>query len=239
MSTSAVAASIETPEQVEVRLRKEIRQELEPIIRIEYEGKYEIWKAKDLADLDEKQTAEIQKALEEHFQKMAEEAKPPSDEEIQKLLNQEYATFDVKLQVNGSTVTVAIRELPQDVEQQFYRMFQKAMTDKASDLAALAQSTMDQPLDKKIQAFLNTFDSAFDLLAQATQLCLNFDNKNSDITCDWCKKNLTSFRMWNIVQAQIKVNRLRDFFSQVSHTGKQIQMTQRPSVQLLQELQRR
>jgi len=53
------------------------------------------------------------------------------------------------------------------------------------------------------------------------------------------QENISSMRQWNIIQAQVEANKLRDFFSKLSQSGQQIQMmTQPPSYQaLLQQLQ--
>lgn len=198
-------------EMLESRLRNDIRQE--------YETRFEVWKAKDLAALAEKQDALVQKAVAEYMQKLEEERKPLTKEQIQQLLDQEYNTFPIKLRVNGEMQEFTIGELPQKAEKRFYMKFKEQLTAKASVVAALAQQTMDRPLEEKIKAFLETFDGAFEILAEAVVIVLNYDGSKKEITKDWVQENLNSNRMWNIVQAQMEVNKLRDFFSQVSLSG--------------------
>jgi hypothetical protein len=199
---------------------------------------FEAWKAKELADIEYKQDGEIQKLVAEYFDKMEAEKQPPTKEQIQTLLDQEYVTFAIKVRDrNNQEKTFTIRELPQEAEKVFYGQFKTRIFDKASSVAALAQETMDRTFEDKIKAFLETFEGAFDLIADATVLVLNFDGADAEVTRAWCQANMTSWRMWNIVKAQMEVNRLRDFFSEVSLSGKKTQtMTTPLNVQSLREL---
>lgn len=226
-----------------LQLAQELRKEIEPLIREqiedEYKGRLQTWKDVELAELEEKNDELVRKLVSDYIQKLEDDRKPPSDEDLQKLLNQEYVTFTIKVfdRARGADHEFTIRELPGEAEQKFYRTFRDAMLKHASELASFVQANMDVPMDKKITAFLNTFDCAFDILAEGCALVLNFDGTDKDITAAWCKRNISSIRMWNIMNAQIKVNRLRDFFSQVFQAGTEAStMTMPLSVQQLQEL---
>lgn len=198
-----------------------IRQE----VRKEFEEKLEIWKGKELADLKAQQDKEIQEQVATLFKKWLDEQKPPSLEDVKVLLEQEYAEIPIKLGVgeneDGSTKfqTFMIRELPQAVERKFYRQFKDRIKEKGPLLSAYIQKNMDQPFEKQMEGFLETFDGAFDVLADAVVLILNPFGKKADITTEWVQTTISSNRQYSIILAQIEVNRLRDFFSRLFRSG--------------------
>jgi hypothetical protein len=223
------------------KLELEIRMQL----RTEYETLFKIWKNEDLSELEKKQDEVIAKGLKTYFDKWVEEQKPPEPADIQVLLNQEYETFTIPVNYvdyaeDGSetphSMLFTIRELPQTIEKQFYRQFKGRIVGRLSDLEAITQAGMDQPFEKRVQSFLEVFDDGFDVLAEAVQLCLNPFGKKKEITREWIQNNISSDRQWRIVEAQMKVNRLRDFFSKVSTSGRNMMMMKRPNFQALQTL---
>lgn len=213
-------------------------------IRKEYEELFAIWQAKDLKKLADEQQIQIEEGLEKLVAKAQEEQKPPSEIELQQLLDKQYLTFKVKVDYvdadgKEESELFTIRELPQSVEKKFYRQFKTQIIDKAQMLEALTQAGMDQPFEDKAKAFLELFDESFDMLADAVVWCLNPFNKNSKVDRAWVQNNIGSDRQWGIVQAQIEVNRLRDFFSKVSQSGQRTMTTMRaPNFQQLQQLVR-
>lgn len=221
-------------------LYAQIRAEVEK----EFGERFETWKSIELADLELKQDAQIRTLVQEYMDKFKAEQAPPSDEDIQKLLDQEYAQFTVPVNC-GTTAEphqkiFTIRELPMDVEQAFYRQFRDRMKDQAPAIAAFIQKNMDVPVDKQVFAFLNMFDSTFDMLADAVLLILNHDNSDPEVNREWIKAHMSSMRQWNIVKAAIKVNRLRDFFSQLFQAGTEATtMTTPLNYQQLQQLLRK
>ena len=200
----------ETPAQIEERWQNH------------YKGLFEIWKRDELIGLEEKQEQQLRQVLEEKLQEIEKSRKPPTKEEIQTLLDQEYLTFQLTLVISGKKKEFTITELPQEAEKKFYKQFKTQLMDKASDLVALTQATMDQGMEAKMKAFLDSIDYSMDVLAEACALVLNPRDEDEEITNKWCQKNISSTRMWNIVKAQIEVNRLRDFFSQLSQSGMQM-----------------
>lgn len=213
-------------------------------MRKEYESLLQIWKNNELADLEKKQEEIIAKGLRTYFEKLKEEQKPPEAQDIQKLLDQEYETFTIPITYVKYTdnvestelMTFTVRELPQSVEKKFYRQLKEKLKGKASLLEAFVQSGIDKPFEEKVDAFLSLIDESFDLLADATLLVLNPFNRRKEITKEWVQENISSDRQWKIVEAQLKVNRLRDFFSKVSASGQNVMMTTRPNFQSLQQL---
>jgi hypothetical protein len=214
-------------------------------IRAEYESLFEVWKAKELANLTEKQQITIKEEVQKLFAKWQEEQKPPTMEEIQRTLDQEYASIKVELFVKVANEDTpqkrefTLRELPQAVERKFYRQFVQRMKDKAPQLQALAQRNMDQPFEKVLGDFMDTIDGAFDVMAEAVAIVLDPYNEDKEITAAWVAGNISSNRQYSIIQAQMEVNKLRDFFSRVFQSGNKVgTMTKPLNFQSLLELAR-
>lgn len=188
-----------------------------------FRGLFEIWKRDELVSLEEQQEQQLRKLLNEKIEEIEKSRKPPTKEEIQALLDQEYLSFKVKLFVNKEEREFMITELPQDAEKKFYKQFKTQLLEKAGDIAAISQATMDQGMEAKIKTFLEGVEYSMDMLAEACVTVLNPRGEEKEITRSWVQKNISSSRMWNIVKAQIEVNRLRDFFSQLSQSGMQVQ----------------
>lgn len=224
--------------------RATIELEVRLKLRQEYENLFEIWKTTAFADLEKKQDEVIATGLKNYFEKWKEEQKPPEPQDIQKLLDQEYETFTVPVdyikfegeEEKTERIIFTIRELPQAIEKRFYRQFKERLLDKVQLLEAFTQSGIDKPFEEKAKSFLTLFDESFDLLADAVVLVLNPFERRKSITKEWVQNNISSDRQWKIVEAQLKVNRLRDFFSKVSASGQNMMMTTRPNFRSLQQL---
>ena len=204
-----------------------------------YENRLKVWQQMDLSKLEEEQDAKIKDQVKKYLDALEAERKPLTQEQVQALLDQQYATFTVELPgKDGTKKTFTIQELPSEAEEKFYNQFQSKFMERASDVAALAQETMDQPLDSKIKSFLTIFGGSFDMLASAVVLVLNHDGADKDLNVNWVKKNMSSHRQWNIVKAQIEVNKLRDFFSELFQSGtRTMTMTTGLNAQQLRQLQ--
>lgn len=213
-------AKVETAQEMEVRVRTEVKKEFEDL--------FQVWQAKDLAALAERQQADIKQEVGKLVKEYQEKQKPLTAEDIQKMLDQEYAEVTVPLMVNAENQdmpqkrTFVIRELPQAVEKQFYRQFVKTVKEKSSTFAALAQRNMDQPFETALVDFMESFEGAFDLMSEAVAIILNPFGKDSEITPVWVSKNIASNRQYSIIMAQTEVNKLRDFFSRVFQNGQQM-----------------
>ena len=217
------------PKVDEWTLRAQIEAELRPKLRSEYEQILLLWKETEL----DKVRKESEKIAEEGIKKLFDDWKksqePPTHEQLQEILSQEYETFNLPIDCYGddgksSTKTFTIRELPQAVEKKFYRQFKDKIIKNIGAVKALTQATIDQSFDDKAQAFLNLFDESFDALAETVVLVLNPFGKDQSITKQWVQENIPSKRQWDIVSVQIKVNKLKDFFSELSQSGQSTQM---------------
>lgn len=192
------------------KIKEGVRKELEP----EYSAKL----AKDIADYRAQLTVENERAINQALDEFKKSMAPPTTEEIQKLLDQEYATFKIKLFYNDAEKEFVIKELPQKFEKQFYRSLKEKLIPLASSLGSLmfqlTEAAQDNDGVKKITALLESFEPTFDLLAEACAISLD-PGTRLGIDAAWVQDNLSSWRIWNIVLAQVNVNRLRDFFYQL------------------------
>jgi hypothetical protein len=231
--------------QQEWQLRSQIETELRPKLRIEYETLFSLWKTEELDKVRKESEKIATEGIQKLFEQWKEEQKPPSDDDIQKLLSQEYVDFNLPVtyydesENTPKSIAFTIRELPQASEKKFYKQFKDKILDKTSALQAFTQAGMDKPFEERAKAFLELFDESFDMLAEAVVICLNPFGRNQMITKAWVQNNISSNRQWTIVDAQIKVNRLKDFFSKLSQSGQSTQtMLGGLNFQQLQQLAR-
>lgn len=240
MPTAVEPVGAQTEQELERKIRSEVRAEERKI----FEERFEAWKAKELADLEEKQNQSITEELKKIYQKIQDEQKPLTKETIQTLVDQEYAEIPIKIPVisedgSSKTETFILRELPQAIERKFYRQFKDRVKNKGSELAAFSQKAKDESFEKQIVSFLETFDGAFDILVDAVVLILNPFGKRADINAEWVANNISSNRAYSIILAQVEVNRLRDFFSRVFANGQRAGMILTPpNLQSLRQLAR-
>lgn len=160
------------------------------------------------------------KLIEQEIAKIKKAFEPPKPEDIQRLLEQEYVTFTVKVPWPGEDAPreFTIRELPQSVEKKFYKQLKEKLLPRAQDLAALSFKLLDGKAEDKIKSLLDAFDQTFDILADTIVLILDPRGKNDQVTREWVQEHISSGRQWHIIEAQAEANRLRDFFSSLSLT---------------------
>ena len=209
-------------------------------IRKEMESLLVIWKQNDLKELEGKNNEIIQAGLQKMFDDWKAKQEPPSHDKIQELLDQEYETFKINvLYFEGDqekTMLFTLRELPQSVEKKFFKMFKDRILGNSQKLAAFSQSEVEQPFEHQVKAFLELFDESLDILPESVAMCLNPFEKKKEITTEWVRENISSDRQWGILEAQMKINRIRDFFSRVSASGQEtMTMMRPPSIQQLRQ----
>ena len=197
-------------------------------LRLEAEQDLLIWKKSELADLEKETDDKVRDLVSEFWEKWKKEQEPPTPEDIQKLLSQEYVEFNISLVTEKGKREFVIRELPQKIERKFYRQFKDQIKEYGPQIQAFTQANMGASFDNQVVAFMETFDNAFDIIADGVVLVLNPFNTDPDINRTWVQDNISSSRMWNILQAQIQVNRLRDFFSQLYQAGQSAEMMTTP-----------
>src|ERR1019366_1147634 len=199
---------------------------LKETIEAEVKGRYDAKFVKEITEFRGRLQIENDVALKEVVAEFKKSQQPPTQAEIKLLLSQEHLPFDVELpgESDPSTATTKkfpIRELPQSVEKKFYRKFKEELLPHASDLAALSfNMAAEGDVGKQIITLLETLEPGFDLMADAVVMILNPRGKEKEISREWVQDNIGSYRQWNIINAQIQINRLRDFFSQISRGSK-------------------
>jgi hypothetical protein len=199
-------------------------------LRAEYETLLETWKLTALADTRKEYDKVASEGIKKLFEEWKKEQVPPTHEEIQVILNQEYESFELPIvSANGDGEvehkSFTIRELPQAAEKKFYKQFKEKLLSKVSMLSAFDQENMNATFENKAKAMLEVIDDGFDVLADAVVIILNPFGKKQEINREWVQSNISSDRQWRIVEAQLKVNRLKDFFFKVSQSGQSMTTT--------------
>jgi len=177
--------SQETLTDWKTRTTQEIRRETER----HYQELHLVWQAKDLVELEKKMDSQVQKGVQELFDKWQEAQKPPTKEQIEQLVKQEYATIPLELQVESPekedefvTRSFVIRELPQTVEEEFYEIFKHQLKDHMGEINALAQKTMGQTPEEKLRAVLELGTGGFKVMAELVRIILNPRGRKKDVT---------------------------------------------------------
>lgn len=198
----------------------EERKEIEIQLRTDLEAEFEIKLARRAEEI-EKQNNQVIAAAIEDWRKDQEKLKLQPDE-LNKLLTQEYAQFNVKvLTSDGEMREFTLIELPQSIEKKFYRMIKDRVKPRIKELASLVGEIEEGKVAGRVEVILDLFEPALDILVAATTIVLNPFGKLQDITEEWVGENLSSARMWNIITAQEELNKLRSFFSRVSRVSRE------------------
>ncbi len=168
---------------------------------------------KKIAETLKEYRAEFEKARDAELEKIRQEMKPPSNEDLQKLLNQEYQEFTVKVWERALKTerVFVIRELPQAIELKLFKSIQKNLVPHLKTISGLEFETGTN-MAGKLQQVVEIIPEMMELLAENCATCL--DPFESDgINKDWVQKNMNSDRIIKVLSAQITANRFRDFFS--------------------------
>jgi hypothetical protein len=199
----------ETREELEQRIRAELEPKIIAEKEAEYTSRLEVEINKISARLQEDNVKIVTEAIEKYKKELA----PPSEQDMQKLLTQEYAEFKVDIRVKGEIKVFTIQELPQKVEKKIFKKIKDVLVPFSSELAALSMNMLEGDASKKIVQIMNTFEPMLDVMAGVAAICLNPYGEDEEITEDWVKDNLSSTRIAKIVTAQLEANKMRDFFS--------------------------
>lgn len=198
-------------------------QDLRATITDELQKKFD----KELSAINERLMAENKLAVESAIAQIRKELEPPSQEDIQKLIDQDYLTFTVNIKVKGrdSLQTFTLCELPQKVEKQAYRRIKDKLTPLASELSALTIHLLDGNIVDKLRNLMETVEPVMDAMAEIAAVFLNPYGDHTEIDAAWVQDNLSNDRILRVIMAQLKCNRVRDFFSLVSQTSRSLTTT--------------
>lgn len=184
-------------------------------LRVEMEAEYTRRLTDEVTRLEDQQREHLENVVNDWKKSQA----PPTIEDIRILLSQEYYEFPVKFASSKGEKIFVIKELPQAIEKRFYRMLKAQLIPKVKELANLTVRLAEGNVESKLTSIMEMFEPTFDVLAQTVQIILDPFEQDEDITVEWVQLNISSFRQWNIILAQERANRLRDFFSHVSQAS--------------------
>lgn len=198
--------------QDEVSMRDAIEKEITERLTKEYAQKY-----KEFQDKLETDAKELVKQTVEDWKKEQQGTKL-TDEELQKLLTQEYIEFTLKLTVrdtegNPKEKSFTLRELPQTLEKKFVKNTTTKLKPHLKAIASLTEKVIEGTITTKMETIMDAIEPSFDILADTVVMILNPFNNDADITSSWVQDNISTRRQWNIVEAQERLNGLRNFFS--------------------------
>jgi hypothetical protein len=156
--------------------------------------------------------AENEKIIQAEIQKFRDGNKPLEPKDIQALLTQEYAEFSVKLSDRtGKAKDFVIRELPQAVELKMMKVLQKAIVPHLRELNAIEWNAGTSTTDK-LQKLIDIVPEALDTLSDICVMALDPFGDES-VTKEWVQRNMSSFRIIAVIEAQFMTSKVRDFFS--------------------------
>jgi hypothetical protein len=179
-------------------------------IRQELEGEF----IKRFEEQMTRQKEANSKAIQDALDEIKKKATPLTPAEIETALNQEYVQFKMTLPVNGESRSFDLVELPIKVEKKFYKLIIEKLQPRLKELADLeGDNLLSGTIEDKAKTIIALLDPSMELLCEVTAMVLDPFGKDQSITADWVSETLPAWRIWNIVMAQININRVRDFFS--------------------------
>lgn len=187
--------------------------EIEQKVRSKLEEEYNTRLQTEVDSISKRMTEENQKILNNAIEKFRRETTPPSEQDIQKLLEQEYLEFTVDVKVGKEKKSFTIRELPIEVEKKIYKKVKTILVPFASELSAMSMNLLEGDAAKKVVQLMNTFEPLLDVMVSVCAICLDPFQEDAEITEEWVRNNMGSTRIVKIVTAQVEANKMRDFFS--------------------------
>jgi len=171
--------------------------------------------AKTIDKLHKNNEQKIRDYLFELEKKEAERRKPLTNQEIQQLLDQDYATFTVKLWIDGKPEEFILQELPKSCEEKFYTMTKEVLKEAVVKFSGESFKMAGDDWWDKIVGLMDVFEPALNLMVNCCVICLNPRGEKDYVTKEWVSANISSNRILNIIKAQVELNKLRDFFSEL------------------------
>ena len=179
-------------------------------IQLQAEGKY----AARLNTEVTKLVAANKEAMEKELERIREQNRPLTPEEMQALLSQEYLEFKVKLRDGAGEREFVLRELPMEVETKLLQTIRRTLKDKVQQLATLEFNPGASILEN-LERTVAVVPGILETLADFAAICLD-PYAEQGITGEWIRKTIGMNRLLAIIQAQMAVGRYRDFWSRIS-----------------------
>lgn len=197
------------------------RVDVENRIRMELKNEYDSRLQEEIQKISSEMQKENERIVKDAIERFRREMAPPSEQDIQKLLDQEYMEFTIKVKgEEGKEKSFVLKELPIAVEKKIYAKVKKILIPFAEELSALSMNLLEGDAAKKIVQLMNTFDPLLDVMVSICTICLNPFEEDEEVTEEWVRKHLGSTRIVKIVSAQMEANKMRDFFSLLFRNAK-------------------
>jgi hypothetical protein len=172
-------------------------------------------KHKELEKLWTKQIEENRKALTEKIEEIRKAMTPPSPEELQALLNQEYVEYTLCLKAGNVPKDFVIRELSIEVETRILKIVQKTLGERLTEIGQIDWASGMTMLER-LERIMSMVPGALETVSDCCAICLDPYGEDEHITGSWVRKNIGAQRLLAILHAQVSVSRYRDFFSLAS-----------------------
>lgn len=189
---------------------------MKPEIRAELEVTY--------SKKNDELMAQIKKDTQEHvdaqFAALKKAQEPLGQDELKKLLSQDYLEFPVPVRVrdkeNNSKFEVkefVIVELPSTLEEKFYKILRDALIPILQERDNISFTLESGSLIDKVKTMLDTSEKALNLGGELVAIILDPWEKDKSINKKWVRDNLSTERQAAIILAQFEANKYRNFFS--------------------------
>lgn len=170
--------------------------------------------AKELAVKTQELIAQNQRMMHDEVEKFRNSIQPPDGKQLEQLLSQEYGTMEFTVAGRkGGKKTFTLRELPQAAEKKLFGTIQQRIVPHLKELASIEWAA-SATREAKFQKVLNIIPDGLDTLAECCAICLDPYNEEG-ISIDWVQANMSSNRIETVVEAQLTINKIRDFGSAV------------------------
>lgn len=174
--------------------------------------------ARQVAEQIEALNVQNKEMIQAEIDKWKKKNVPPSQEELNTLLTQEYLEFTVEIVIDGDRKkkrSFTICELPSKGEKKFFHVLRNKVMPNIS--AIMAVDFGNVTVGERLTKLVDVIPDGLDMLAELTAVALDPRGKHKDeITPDWVDENLSLNRQIHIIECQFRANRLRDFTSAVS-----------------------
>lgn len=183
-----------------------------PLLAAQAAVQSEAKKAQELKQIVTQLTSDNKKILEAKIEEFRKALTPPSKEDIQTMLDQEYAEFTLELKNGSEKKHFILRELPLAAEARLLKVINKTLAARLGDLARLDWANSMDAMSR-ITQIVAMMPETMDTLADCCACCLDPFGEEAWVTQDWVKKHIGLNRLVSILTAQVTVSRYRDFFS--------------------------
>jgi hypothetical protein len=202
-------------------LTEDLELDIENRLRTKLQEEYDTRLAAQVQKISADMQVENKKAVEAAIERFRKELAPPAEEDIQKLLEQEYVEFKIDIRDGkgreAKVKNFIIAELPIAVEKKIFKKIKDILVPFASEIASLSMNMLEGDAAKKVVQLMNTFEPVLDAMVSVTAVILNPYNEDEEVTDDWVRNHLNATRIVKVVTAQMEAQRMRDFFSLLFH----------------------